>query len=323
MRTLLSSLVLIGATALPRLSTACDYIAQFVSGTPVGGAIVPTNAQAFAWAPFMGRSPMHAELVDPRGFAPIPVDVRSLGDDVVQLELPPLDPSINYTAQVWMDNVEDASFDFSFVPGRSPDTDPPPSPTAMWNGHQGPANSCESFGFYIDVEIGRVAEDDVLLYEILELLPNDGIVSVGAAFVSDAADVTQYISAFVGNQPLNDRCFYVASVDQAGNRSLSRDLHCFTAVPMDGGVPPPWDAGPPIDAGSMSDAGSVAPDATANPDASQPAVDAGTPALTGEGLNSSKAGCGCQGHRGAGRGSVGLLFGLGLLGLLRRRRPAL
>jgi len=307
--------------ALPHPASACDYAAQFVAGLPLGDAPVPTNAQAFAQAPFMGRTQMYAELYDPRAFAPIPVQVRSLGEDIVQLELPPLDPSINYSARVWMDDIDDEFFDFNFVPGRSPDNDVPPAPSVSWGGHEGPQNSCENSGWYIDVQIGRVADPDVVLYEIVEFMPNDAIVPVGAAFLSDEAAPTQFLSAFVGRQPLNDRCFSVRSVDLAGNRSFERDLHCFTATPIDGGVPN-FDASTTIDAGQMlPDAGQPAPDAgQAAPDAGQPAADAGQPATNGGGLNTQDAGCGCSSSGSATSASSGglALFVTAILALGRR-----
>ena len=301
--------------AVPRPAPACDYFPQFVAGAPVEGALVPTNAQAFARAPFMARTPMHAELYDPRAFAPIPVEVRALGDDIVQLELPPLDPSIEYTARVWMDTVDDAAFDFAFVPGRSPDVDAPPAPTVAWGGHEGPANSCESSGFYLDLEVGRVADPDVLLYEVVEVLPNDELIAVGAALLTDEATPTQHLSAHVGPRPLNDRCFSVRSVDQAGNRSSPDELHCFSAIPIDGGVPSRPDSG-------VVDSGVVEVDAGSPSDAGQPAADGGAPALGGGALSAGDGGCGCSGHpssRGPAGGALGLVLGVGLLARRRGR----
>lgn len=319
------SCLMAAALALPNPAAACSFAPQFVSGLPAGDAPVPTNAQAFALAPFMGRTQMYAELYDPRAFAPIPVDVRSLGADIVQLDLPPLDPSINYTARVWMDDLDDEFFDFSFVPGRSADNEAPPAPAVTWGGHEGPADSCETSGWYIDVQVQRVADPDVILYELVEVMPNDAIVAVGAIFVSDEASPTQIVSAAVGRLPLNDRCFSVRSVDLAGNRSFEQDVHCFTPIPLpiDGGMPnfdggvPNFDAGPATDAGEATqDAGEPAPDA------GQSLPDAGQSAETSGGLNTQDAGCGCSSFGTSGAAAEGTLgfFVIGLGALWRRRR---
>ncbi len=208
MRLLILPLALFAGFGPAVPAQACDYAAQFVQGAPQLSALVPTNAQAYALAPFMGRTPMHAELVDPRGFAPIPVDVASLGEDVVQLKLPPLDPSIQYTARIWMDAFQPEEYlDFEFETGAGPDLELPPDVVNSWQVHEGPANSCENSGWYIDVQVEHPRDADVVLYELIEVLPNDEIIVLGAYLVRQDTPTDLRFSAHVGSYALNDRCF--------------------------------------------------------------------------------------------------------------------
>lgn len=301
-------------SALP--AQACDYAAQFVRGAPELGTVVPLNGQAFALAPFMGRTPMHAELYDPRAFAPIPVDVVSLGEDVVQLQLPPLEASIQYTARIWMDIVDDEYFDFAFVAAPEEDQGPPPAHEHSWQPRQGPGNSCENPGWYLDVQVANNQATDAVLFEVLELLPNDGIEVVGAHLVGESTPEDLRFSVHVRGGILNDRCFGVVAVDQAGNRSYPPNFRCLTAVPLDGGIPR-------IDAGTGTlDAGMSTPDAgTSTPDAGTSAPDAGTPdaeSRSSGGLETADAGCGCT--SGSKPDASVWLFGLLVVGLIRRRK---
>lgn len=317
MRRLLLPLAL-GLLSAPRPAEACDYVAQFVAGLPSAGAVVPANAQAFAWAPFMGNSEMRAVLVDPRALTEIPVDVRSLGEDVVQLDLPPLEPGVAYEARVEMVGLDEAHH-FRFTADRAVDREAPPVPSVFWDAHEGPRNSCENSGFYLDVTIDRVP--GALLYEINELMPNDAVVPVGARFESDEATPTLSLSAYTGQRPLTDRCFFVSAVDQAGNRSDMTNLHCITPVPItDGGLPTMFDAGTALDAGAAPDAGRTPDAGTAAPDAGEvPAPDAGeAPAPSGT-LESGNAGCGCTSSSSGPETALFAALGL-MIGLTRRRR---
>ncbi len=306
---------------------ACSVALFYEAVSPTETSAFPANASYFVSAWMFASEGTEAELHFGDAFAPVPLETHALGLHVMEFTLDDPLPAGSTPEQI---AVRSPVFpnDWQYLPINRTvgpvDNTPPSPPNYLITAQTRSPDSCFANMAMVVAEV-EPTSDDIVGYELREHVGGDRI-SVGFSGPADNSKTARIVFLSSPGELQEARCFSVAAVDRAGNRSLIlQPPQCVSLVEeMDAGMMPDLgqpDQGEP-DLGSMADAGSIdsaTPDLGA-PDAGTDAgvvVDAGRADSGGGGLSEGETGCGCRSGRP--EGSAVWFAAFGLFALWRRR----
>lgn len=300
--TLLASSAALTALLWSAPAYPCSIAAGVGPSLPSDGArAVLSNSKMFVTLYSIPPDSIEAELHDPRGTFPVPLTLTPLAPDMVMLDLPMLDPGIEYLVQI-VDAPGRDPIRISFLSVEDQDLQPP-----VWSAEQTTLDvqteevdglpPCGDFpGYRTSVEF-PIADDQNLAAYVLYVQEEDSVRALTSHLARPGDQSPLQLNAFSSIEPSG--CFFVEAIDIAGQRVRGEGDCATPPAPPEPPIDPPMD--PPVDPPM------------------DPPMDPDLP----KDLETVEPGCGCTGHRPTTSGaSLGLLL-LGALALRPRKRTRL